>query len=1617
MSNEPIRVLLVDDDPDFCQGLARWLGRRGYQVDTAAHGGEALRCLARARPYHVALIDFALEPGPNGVEVMRRIKLHDPEIVAIIFTGFGLERDAGLEALREGAYRYLPKSAHREEIAMLIQSAVDYRAIRSQLARTTAEKETLKALYEARQRKLTELAALNEIGRAIAAAVRLDDLPRLIYEQTSRVIDTTNFLVALCDWHAHQLDFVLRYEHGELITPHRHNADLGLIGHLVRQRSPLLLRGVAENRAFRHEHGIELIGEEAHSWLGVPILSGAQVLGAIVVQDYTREGAYSDDQRELLQIIANYAAVAIENARLFEQADQARRTVEGTARQLTMLHRITTYLQDPRIAAHLDLTLNLILTGVTAEYGLRFDRAAILLLDKTRNALTGHMGIGHLDEAAARQTWGRLVAERATLDRYVGDLLEGRFERTPLDRLIRQLVVPLETDRLVRRALRHQHAMHVTAPPTETSLTQVFDPDAFVVAPLVSGGEPIGLIVADNRFSRDVVTRENLELLDIFANEAAIAIENAHLNQETQRRMLELDRVGEAARVVTMSLELREVLQQIVTLASEVAHSDHTSVVLVQGGELIDSVEDFGARFPEIPPLHQRARPEGQTRQVARTGEPVAFDHVEADDPTHNPYLREVGIRSYAGLPLKVKDELVGVLFVHSFELSAFQELTELLTIFAYQAAIAIANARLFQGVQERARTRDALLQVEQQITSAIPDRPRAVLEAITWGACEVTGADCAAIYPYVVKRRAYDTENVAAHGLLQPEHFHPSDQVPEYDVAAGIIGDSQGRRIVADVEREAPELRSQSHFIRREQIRAFVGVRLDAAEEPVGVLFVNWRQPHAPAQDELDLIKILANYAAIAIQNARLYERTSERLQRRVEELERLHQINQQISATLQPGRVFELILAAALELTEGQRGELWLMDGASGALTLEIAYGEHLGQPGPARLQVGQGVVGKAVRERQLYLVPDVRRGYWARVYPQDRSRGRSVMAVPLLLNGEVLGAIAVASTEPDAFDRDAQQLLKRLAAQVVIAIQNATQYQAVARQRSHLEALHSATKAIASTLNLDQILAQLVEQVRHLVGTDTCSIALLDEETGDLIFEAISGPSADVVRGMRLERGQGIAGWVAETGQPAIVPDTREDTRFFPGVDQRTGAESRSILCVPMAFQGRVIGVIEVVNPPTTTSPQEQIETLDALAGLAAIALQNAHLYQEATERQVESQALQEVSISQAQDRQALLEVVMREALRLTNTDSGSILLWDSERGTFTQTLTTTGPDGSLQAYPSTVRQQGGIAHAIVTQQRPIVIADTWRDQRVNPTLIERGRRALIGVPLVSGSGPIGVLYVSTNAPRRFPPRTVTLLTALAGQATVAIEYSRQYEELKKAQQRLAARTAVAWMGMVGSTWSHAVTGRAATIAENVTLAQEWLRQGRPPAASEVLDRIEHEARAIRETLLTEKLSSEERAESVAVNALLRERLPTLVQARPDVRVRWQLDLDDGATVRGTRRWLIAALDVVVQNALEAMAGTEAKILTITTRQVEDQVEIQVHDTGKGIPAEVAEQLFHKPIHKGKGERGSGMGLLLASTILQEHGGDIRLAQRDAPGTTMALYLPLEDGRETG
>lgn len=151
------------------------------------------------------------------------------------------------------------------------------------------------------------------------------------------------------------------------------------------------------------------------------------------------------------------------------------------------------------------------------------------------------------------------------------------------------------------------------------------------------------------------------------------------------------------------------------------------------------------------------------------------------------------------------------------------------------------------------------------------------------------------------------------------------------------------------------------------------------------------------------------------------------------------------------------------------------------------------------------------------------------------------------------------------------------------------------------------------INSTMDLEVLLKTIIEVAATVMDAEASSLALREVNTGELVFHLASGESGHTVESLRLPRGKGIAGWVAENGETLIVPDVSKDERFFKGVDEKSSFVTRSIMCVPMRRSGdKIIGVLQVLNKREGTFDEQDLMLFNSLANIAAIAIENSQLY---------------------------------------------------------------------------------------------------------------------------------------------------------------------------------------------------------------------------------------------------------------------------------------------------------------------------------------------------------------------------------------------------------------------
>jgi sigma-B regulation protein RsbU (phosphoserine phosphatase) len=255
--------------------------------------------------------------------------------------------------------------------------------------------------------------------------------------------------------------------------------------------------------------------------------------------------------------------------------------------------------------------------------------------------------------------------------------------------------------------------------------------------------------------------------------------------------------------------------------------------------------------------------------------------------------------------------------------------------------------------------------------------------------------------------------------------------------------------------------------------------------------------------------------------------------------------------------------------------------------------------------RVKVGEGVTGRAVKERQAILVDDVNKDLG---YIEALPRVRSELAVPLITKNKVIGVIDLEAREPGYFTQEHSRLLSLIASRIAVSIENARLYTRIVRQANTLALLNEISRDLTSILNLDQLLKRVGDLLVKIIDYQMFSILLLDENKEKLVHRFSVRFKENIQLKHDIPLGRGLVGAAAQLKQPILVPDVSKDPRYI-----KTNPETRSELCVPLIYKDSVIGVLDLEHTRRGYFTEEHVRTMSTLAAQIAIAVENATLYE--------------------------------------------------------------------------------------------------------------------------------------------------------------------------------------------------------------------------------------------------------------------------------------------------------------------------------------------------------------------------------------------------------------------
>jgi signal transduction histidine kinase len=327
-------------------------------------------------------------------------------------------------------------------------------------------------------------------------------------------------------------------------------------------------------------------------------------------------------------------------------------------------------------------------------------------------------------------------------------------------------------------------------------------------------------------------------------------------------------------------------------------------------------------------------------------------------------------------------------------------------------------------------------------------------------------------------------------------------------------------------------------------------------------------------------------------------------------ERLLRIEAVTDAAFAHLDLDELLQALLERIAEALESDTCAFLLLDQSSNELIARAARGIEEEVEQGVRIPVGQGFAGRIAADRHPVIIEDV--DHADVLNPILREKGiKSLLGVPLLVGGDILGVLHVGSLTPRDFTRDDAELLQLAADRAAYAIDHSRMYGETKRTVETLQRLQSITDAALTTMSLDDLLQELVDRVRDAIEADTCAILLLDKSRTQLVARAARGIEEEVEQSVRIPVGGGFAGRIAAEERTIMLPDVDHADVLNPILRQKG---IKSLLGAPLVSRGKVLGVIHVGTLRPHVFDENEVSLLELAAARAAAGLERALVHEE-------------------------------------------------------------------------------------------------------------------------------------------------------------------------------------------------------------------------------------------------------------------------------------------------------------------------------------------------------------------------------------------------------------------
>ncbi len=811
---------------------------------------------------------------------------------------------------------------------------------------------------------------------------------------------------------------------------------------------------------------------------------------------------------------------------------------------------------------------------------------------------------------------------------------------------------------------------------------------------------------------------------------------------------------------------------------------------------------------------------------------------------------------------------------------------------------------------------------------------------------------------------------------------------------------------------------------LQSEQSRLMLlGVRLfvvlPGKERPSGWLALGPRlsgQPYTPR--DLTFLESLGDQASVAIERVQ----TVVNLERRVQEMNALTRVSQGVNVTLTFDDVLELIYAQTSLIIPTSHLHITLYNKGSDFYYYAfcVENNERLSERENVPFLATTGLSPEVIRKGRPIITQDYVRECQSRSLTPALESVFAWMGVPLNAGAETIGALSIGSRDGGtAYTSGQLELLQAIADQTAGAIVKSRLLQETQQRAHQLTTLNEITRQLTSTLELEPLLQNILENAVGILNCEAGSLFLVDNQTDDLIFKVTVGPVAANLVGQRLPAGTGIVGRAVQLRAPVIENEAQRSPNWF-NTDKQTGFVSRSLLAVPLQVKDDVIGVIEVINRRDGLPFVEDDKALlMAFAGQAAVAIENARLYT-LTDQELAAR-VEELSVMQRIDRELNASLEMERAMRIT-------LDW-----ALRQSKAEAGMIGMLEGNGFRVMSQQGYDEQVANmpdQSMKInmpamqVAVESKQPQRVNVAessnkLLASAHMQMI-IPIQREAQVIGLILLESTSDTQVD---LAFLNRLSDHAAIAISNAQLYGEVQRAN--LAKSEFVSFvahelknpMTSIKGYTELLAAGAVGQVNDNQMSFLNTIRSNVERMSTLVSDlsdnakieagrlRLEFKATVVLE-LIDDVIRSTKRQFEEKKQVLVK-------KVNADLPPIWA----DGTRVGQVLTNLVSNAIKYTPESGQIELGAEACLNQWDPEGATTVIHFWVKDNGIGISIEDQQKIFQKFFRsedsKAREAPGTGLGLNITKSLVEMQGGKIWFESEFRKGTTFHFTIPVAEG----